>query len=51
MDQYKNLKAEEIIDIIENQISNEERWKLLELLYDKHFNISRGPVEIEDDEY
>lgn len=51
MNQYKNLKAEEIMDIIENQISNEERWKLLELLYDKHFNIPRGPVTVEEDDY
>ncbi|MEB4857289.1 hypothetical protein [Priestia megaterium] len=46
---FKHLKAEEVMDIIENQISNEERWKLLELLYDKYFNIPRGSVEIDED--
>ncbi|WP_338789705.1 hypothetical protein V8Z81_30275 (plasmid) [Priestia megaterium] len=48
---FKHLKAEEVMDIIENKLSSQERWKLLELLYDKHFNIPREPVEIEDDEY
>ncbi|MFP7416675.1 hypothetical protein [Priestia filamentosa] len=40
MEQYKTLKAEEVIDIIEN-LNNEERWKVLELMYDKYYNIKR----------
>lgn len=47
----KDLKAEEVIDLIEN-LSNEERWKVLELMYDKYYNIPKQAEEEEtEDDY
>lgn len=31
------MKAEEILEMIKS-LENEERWKLLEMMYDKYYN-------------
>ncbi|MFC5734055.1 hypothetical protein [Cytobacillus gottheilii] len=42
------MKAEEVLSIIKN-LENEERWKLLSLLYDEYYN--KSDIKIADLEY
>ncbi|MED0667750.1 hypothetical protein P4T04_15605 [Bacillus badius] len=42
------MKAEEVLEIIKN-MDNEERWKLLNEMYDTYFNMKHEKAELDLD--
>lgn len=45
----KKWTSDEILEIIKNKMENEERYRLLSLLYDEYYNKSK--IKIADLEY